>query len=381
MDQLTENADLVQALASAQKEIASLKSQSEAFKNAYMNLFENSGDSIFIIDLETSKIVDLNTHAARRLGYSRDEMLGLSLDEIEVIDENNTAEAVAWESTYSGTHVYECHYRHKDGYLMPVEVSSQIVTVDDQLVNQNFVRNISVRKAMEAERLQLIADLDSFAHTVAHDIKNPLSVIFTWSAWLRDTCEELSTEELKDYLAQMTDSSQLAINIVEELLLFASVRKLETLETTPLDMAGIVNQATTRLANMIEEHQATITLPDKWHFAIGYTPWILEVWVNYISNAIKYGGTPPIIVLGSTFEPDHTVRFWIQDNGQGIEADKIPNLFNMFDRLGEMRIQGHGLGLSIVKRIVEKLNGNVSVESVVGQGSVFSFTLPSADLS
>lgn len=373
MDNLPSDLDL------ARQEIKQLQSDLARSNQVYQNLFENAGDSIFIVDLETSKIVDLNSHAARRLGYDRDELLGMRLKDIEVVDDAELKEAMAWESTYSGTHIYERYYRHKDGYLMPVEVSSQIVTIKDQVVYQNLVRNISVRKAMETERTQLIADLDSFAHMVAHDLKNPLSVLFTWSAWLQDTCEELSTDKLKEYLAQMRDSSQHAINIVEELLLFASIRKLETLETNRLDMTEVINQPTIRLAHMIEEHQATIILPDDWHDAIGYTPWILEVWVNYMSNAIKYGGTPPILELGSTLEPNHTVRFWIRDNGQGIDDDKLPNLFNMFDRLGEMRIQGHGLGLSIVKRIIEKLNGCTSVESIVGQGSIFSFTLPSTD--
>ena len=174
----------------------------------------------------------------------------------------------------------------------------------------------------------------------------------------------------------MTQNSQRAISIVEELLLFASIRKLEQLETAPLDMESIVTEATTRLAQMINEYQAEIILPEEWHVGIGYAPWILEIWVNYLSNAIKYGGTPPRIELGSHIEADYSVRFWIRDNGQGIEADKLPDLFNMFDRLGEVQIQGHGLGLSIVKRITEKLNGQVSVESVVGQGSLFCFILP-----
>lgn len=376
MNPLDNHSNRLSELELAQQEIARLKVDLMTANQKYQNLFENGGDSIFLIDLETSQIIDLNTHAARRLGYSRDEMLGMSLDDIEVIDDTASVEAISWESTYSGTQVHECYFRHKDGHLLPVEVSSQIVSIKDQLVSQTFVRNISVRKAMEAERLQLIADLDSFAHTVAHDLKTPLSTLYTWSAWLKNTWEELSIEELKDFLDQMTQNSQRAINIVEELLLFASIRKLDTLETAPLDMASIVTEAITRLTQMIDDSHAEIILPEDWHIGIGYAPWILEIWVNYISNAIKYGGTPPRIELGSRVEADYTVRYWIRDNGQGIEANKLPDLFNMFDRLGEMQIQGHGLGLSIVKRITEKLNGQVKVETEVGQGSIFSFTLP-----
>jgi len=102
------------------------------------------------------------------------------------------------------------------------------------------------------------------------------------------------------------------------------------------------------------------------------------VWVNYIANAIKYGGSPPCIELGATPEDKGQVRFWIRDNGHGLNKKAQARLFTAFTRLDETKSQGHGLGLSIVKRIVEKLGGEVAVESagIPGQGSIFSFTLP-----
>ena len=96
---------------------------------------------------------------------------------------------------------------------------------------------------------------------------------------------------------------------------------------------------------------------------------------NYISNAIKYGGNPPRVVLGSTPLDDGMVCFWVRDNGEGIPPVKHDLLFNQFSRLNESLGQGHGLGLSIVRRIVERLGGEVSFDSVLGQGSEFSFTL------
>src|SRR5206468_1582865 len=115
---------------------------------------------------------------------------------------------------------------------------------------------------------------------------------------------------------------------------------------------------------------------EKWPTASGYAPWVEEVWTNYISNAIKYGGNPPRVELGADVDPDHMIRFWVRDNGAGLAPEQQSQLFKMYSRLGETRIQGHGLGLSIVQRIVEKLGGQVGVESIPGQGSTFSFTLP-----
>jgi len=123
--------------------------------------------------------------------------------------------------------------------------------------------------------------------------------------------------------------------------------------------------------------------------ALGYMPWVEEIWVNYLSNAIKYGGRPPRLELGADPLPNPPpqageglgggmIRFWVRDHGAGLTPEDQARLFTPFTRLDQVRVKGHGLGLSIVRRIVEKLGGQVGVESQVGQGSTFSFTLPGA---
>jgi len=110
--------------------------------------------------------------------------------------------------------------------------------------------------------------------------------------------------------------------------------------------------------------------------AHGYAPWIEEVWVNFISNGLKYGGNPPLLELGSDATDADMIRFWVRDNGIGIDAASQSELFTEFTRLDKVRAQGHGLGLSIVHRIIKKLGGYVGVESGPGEGSMFYFTLP-----
>jgi two-component system sensor histidine kinase/response regulator len=167
------------------------------------------------------------------------------------------------------------------------------------------------------------------------------------------------------------------------------VRRTEVV-TEPLDMAGIVAEARLRLVHLIGDTQADIILQDAsaWPVARGYGPWVEEVWVNYLSNALKYGGQPPRVELGADplsipltsggEEGRVMVRFWVRDNGQGVTPEDQARLFTPFTRLDQARAKGHGLGLSIVRRIVEKLGGQVGVESdgVPGQGSTFFFTLP-----
>ncbi len=100
------------------------------------------------------------------------------------------------------------------------------------------------------------------------------------------------------------------------------------------------------------------------------------MWANYLSNGLKYGGQPPRLELGATSQPDGMIRFWVQDDGPGLALEQQANLFTEFTRLSEIDVKGYGLGLSIVRRIIDKLGGQVGVESEVGQGSLFYFTLP-----
>ena len=184
--------------------------------------------------------------------------------------------------------------------------------------------------------------------------------------------------EINELIGQ---SAAKTIQITNELLTLASVRQQE-IKLVAVNMHKVVLDSMSRLKDMIRENDAKIVLPDSWPEVLGYEAWVEEIWINYISNAIKYGGTPPQIQIGNDILPDDRVKFWITDNGKGLSESEIALLFNKFTRLDTMRAEGHGLGLSIVKRIAEKLNGEVGVESndVPGEGSVFYFILPGANL-
>ncbi len=221
-------------------------------------------------------------------------------------------------------------------------------------------------------------ELDAFAHTVAHDLKNPLALIVGFAQTLESDYASLSEEELCHYLSIITRNGQRANRIINNLLLLAGVVRMKV-EPEALEMADIVGEVLERLTYEIRESQAEIISPDFWPVALGHRPWIEEVWFNYISNAIKYGGSPPRVELGAKRLPGGRVRFWVRDNGQGLKPEEQKSLFVPFTRLGRLKVEGHGLGLSIVQRIIEKLDGEVRVESTLGEGSVFSFTLPAAN--
>nr|MBP7687134.1 HAMP domain-containing histidine kinase [Thermoflexales bacterium] len=219
------------------------------------------------------------------------------------------------------------------------------------------------------------ADLDAFSHTVAHDLKAPLNLIQSYNDLILDYGLDTGAPESKQYLKETRRAVDRMNRIIREILLLSQVRKAEVARE-PLCMSDIIDEARARLTDVIAAKQATLVLPDQWPVATGYGPWIEEVWANYLSNALKYGGQPPHLVLGADAPRNGQVRFWIKDNGQGLATADCGRLFTQFTRLDQVDVQGHGLGLSIVRRIIEKLGGEVGVDSELNRGSTFSFTLP-----
>ncbi len=224
-------------------------------------------------------------------------------------------------------------------------------------------------------------ELDAYAHMVSHDLKNPLSAVITLTDSLLDTLsvdKPLIEKNLKE-LQFVRQAGQQAVNIIDALLLLAGVSRHQTLTMTTLDMQQLLKTVVEqRLALLVKRYQAIIEYPEYCPEASGYAPWVEEILVNYVSNGLKYGGSPPHLRLGASPEPDGMIRYWVRDNGQGLSEEAQQQLFQPFSRLEEhlQQVDGHGLGLSIVRQITERLGGTVGVNSTVGAGSEFYFTLP-----
>jgi signal transduction histidine kinase len=228
-------------------------------------------------------------------------------------------------------------------------------------------------------------ELDAFAHTVAHDLKAPLTLLLGYTSLIE--AGELGDDPglLGKCIKAIGRSAHKMNSIVDELLLLASVRGPGDIECGPVDMAPILSDVLWRFSDLIQRRQATITLPEDWPMAVGYGPWVEEVWSNYLSNALKYGGCPPLITLGTSVDEGNSkddgpslIRFWVRDNGPGLSMAQQDQLFRPFERMDPLRADGHGLGLSIVQRIMARLGGEAGVESSgkLGEGSTFHFTLP-----
>ena len=218
-------------------------------------------------------------------------------------------------------------------------------------------------------------ELDAFASTVAHDLKAPIATVVTMTELLRLRYDHIFDESGRDLADRIVRSGRKAADILEALMKLANLRRQQP-TMYPLTMGQIVAEVMERVALLQERYQAKMVLPQSWPAVSGYAPWVEEVWVNYITNAFKYGGEPPYVELGSTKMTTGQVRFWVRDNGAGIPRHMQAQIFTPFNRLAKHKdTEGHGLGLSIVERIVTRLGGEVGVESEVGKGSMFWFTL------
>jgi two-component system, sensor histidine kinase and response regulator len=226
--------------------------------------------------------------------------------------------------------------------------------------------------ALEAQN----SELKKYDLMVAHDLKDPLTILIM-TADLINNVPSLTSEELRECTRQIKSIAYEMNNIIKSLLLFSQVTSAEAPRES-VQMDRVVANVQARLGPLIRERQAQVILPPVWPDAIGYGPWIEEVWANLLSNALKYGGQPPRVELGAAARPDGMLHFWTRDNGPGIPPEARTHLFRPHNQINPISSRGHGLGLSIVLHIVEKLGGQVGVESEEGQGSLFFFTLPAA---
>ncbi|MCP4699884.1 MAG: response regulator [Gammaproteobacteria bacterium] len=253
-----------------------------------------------------------------------------------------------------------------DYITKPVQHEEVLARINTHLTMRNM------QKTLEQQN----KELNMFAHTIVHDLKEPLTAVSGLNELLTDQLAGLPepATNLRDqtgYVRQMS-------NTVDALLLLISTR-MRTVPLEAVNMGNAVAQTRGRLTYMIKKYQAEIIVPEYWPVVMGYMPWLVEIWASYISNGIKYGGKPPRLELGSTSEGNGAIRFWVHDNGPGLNSEEQSRLFAPQSPLGEKHSEGYGLGLTIVQRMMNKCGGEAGVESTPGEGSTFYFILPKVE--
>jgi len=368
----------------SRKEIVNRVKELKKERNFIATVLDTTDALVVVTDAE-GKIVQFNRACEAATGYTLAEVKDTILADVLLVPRECQTVKTALEALNSGQTpvIYENQWQTKAGDRRLIAWSS--TGLFDKNGNIDHIvstgTDITEQKQTQEEREKLIDELEAFAHTVAHDLQEPLAPIIGFADATSHYYGTLSEVEIKQNLEAIVKNGQKMSTIINELLLLAGVRQRQV-ELTPLDMDKIVAEVKQRLSYMLEQQQGQIKLPDNWETALGYAPWVEEVWVNYLSNALKYGGEPPRLELGSTRLADGMVKFWVRDNGPGLPPGDWADLFTPFTRLDHSLSKGHGLGLSIVRRIIERLGGQVGIESLSpGQGSIFSFTLPAGEQS
>jgi PAS domain S-box-containing protein len=268
----------------------------------YRRLFETAQDGLLMLNAGTGRITDVNPGLMKLLGYSRGEFVGKRLWEIGLFKDSAAMRTAFSELQSHGCLQYEnLPLEASDGRLLNVEFVSNVYWVDQQRVIQCNIRDVTARAQAEAALSESMIELqtrneelDAFAHTVAHDLKNPAFVISGNAQLLLRDYAALSDEERQRHVKIIEQTGRQIGTIIDELLLLSRLRKAEV-EISPLDMVRIVAQSISRLADNIKAARAEIVWPDfsAWPMVLGHGPWIEEVWTNYLSNALQYGVTPP----------------------------------------------------------------------------------------
>ncbi|HRV93357.1 MAG TPA: response regulator [Anaerolineae bacterium] len=337
----------------------------------FHKMIEHNADAIVIVD--RAGLIRFVNPAAERLFGRRAEYLLNQLFKYPIVVDEPTEITITCPNekdflAFAEMRVVEMTWEEQSAYLASLRDITERKRVEKTL--RDHMRELEARNE----------ELDAFAHSTAHDLRNPLTLIVGFAKMLEEEYSRIPTVEIQSTLKTIADTGQKMSHIIDGLLVLAGLRNQE-ITVEPLDMDSIMRDVRQQLSNLIDTYQVEINMPAQWPTVIGYRPWVEQVWANYLTNGIKYGGLPPRLELGADIQSHNIVRFWVRDNGPGLTLEEQKRLFVPFTRLkrSEQADNGYGLGLSIVKRIVERLGGRVGVVSpgIPGQGSEFFFTLSS----
>lgn len=218
-------------------------------------------------------------------------------------------------------------------------------------------------------------DIETYNYTIAHDLKSPLSVIPLKVSMIRQTEKSLKPSTYK-FLDDIEKRIYSMSNMIEQLLLLSTLRE-NTQTMNLLDVNQVIDSIFERFVE-IELGQVKVVVQPDLPSVMGHAQWLEEVFANLISNAIKYMGDnnpkPTIHITATSTDTDVTFR--VTDNGIGIRTQDQEALFKMFTRIKDVEAEGLGLGLAIVHRIIQKLDGQLGVESQWGHGTTFWLKFP-----
>jgi len=288
-------------------------------------------DAILIID-KSLRIADLNPAMRKLINLNDKELIGQRIEKVFPDHEQLISDVLSHQEYRSEisqemdgemqyfdmqtTSLFD-HSNQHTGRLIVLKDITQRVNADEKVKEANLLLTTEIH-----EKEKLIVDLDAFAHMVAHDLKNMLGVIVSGSGLIKSGIDDMTKDELLEINELVNLSAVKTMHITNELLTLATIRQQEV-KLVPVNIQKVILDSISRLNNMILEHDAILKVPENLPQVMGNEAWLEEVWINFISNALKYGGTPPVIQFGCDILSDNRVKYWIKDNGKGLEKEDM----------------------------------------------------------
>jgi two-component system sensor histidine kinase/response regulator len=236
---------------------------------------------------------------------------------------------------------------------------------DQDKTKEQLVEELADLRQQIARLQRFCGDLNAFTYTVAHDLKRPLSLVIGYSDLLISEYETMPKEELVECLQAIDQAAQKMNDSINELMLLVHVRDEEKVEIASLDMGNVVAEALARLDYLIKRRGVKITQPTQWPKALGYAPWVEEIWYTFVGEILRVDASPLHIDIGASEEKGNIARFWVQVSDRGLTAEQQA-------RLGQ--IIG-GFKSDLVKRILKNLGGTFGAIGDIGYGGELYFTL------
>jgi PAS domain S-box-containing protein len=355
----------------------------QASEKKYRRLFDDSRDGVFMTS-RAGELLEANQSVCDIFGYTLEEMIGMDVHRLYLSSSDRAEYQQVVERTGS-VKDYEVRLRKKDGTLIDCLLTSNVRLGKDGSVlgYQGIIRDVTRQKKDEqalktqAKELQRSnADLEQFAFVASHDLQEPLRNVTACVQLLQKRCKgELGTET-EQFMGFALDSVTRMRDLINDLLTYSRVgtqgRPFE-----PTNCEEVLYHVKANLASAIARTGAVVTR-DPLPVVSGDPTQLVQVFQNLIANAIKFhgNGRAPKVHI-TAVENEHQWTFSVKDNGIGIEPQHLDRIFTVFQRLHrKTEYEGTGIGLAIVKKIVNRHRGEVWVESEPGTGSSFYFTLP-----
>ncbi len=357
-----------------------------ASEERYRAVVEQTSEGIFLIDAQTTKILQTNAAFERLLGYTSQELLQLKLKDVVVLDINNI------QQTLKAPHCFiaEAPHRRKDGSLVWTEVNISCISYGALQVFCAIVRDITARKRAETDMQRALAkekelsDLKSrFVNMASHEFRTPLTTIL-FSAELIQKYGCRWTQEKKDrHFWKIQTSVNQMTQLLNDVLLIGQ-SEVGKLEFTPkfIDLHQFCLDLVEEMQNTTDKHQIIFaTPPFDWTWANMDEKLLRHIFTNLLANAIKYTPQGGDIDFELTCQQDRAI-FRLRDSGIGIPKSDRAKLFDAFHRASNVgTIPGTGLGLAIVKSSVDLHGGSITIETEVDTGTTFEVVLPLSEVS